>query len=333
MPPKIVILCHVEPGTVRGRSILPGFERTEGITRGLPGVVEFADRLGIPMGLALTPQALRLADIDLAGHDAGLHIHPMDPVLSERVSGQVRTSHDCLGRYAPAEQALLITAGRELFEERMGRSPRLFVAGRWSEDAATGALLRKEGFTHDGSALPGYRSPCADWSRLPRLAQPYSPAPEDYQARGSEPYVYLPVYQGLWGDHLTPETLRDLGVSHFKAAFKEALVGAADIVHIYFHSPLALDPVAMTGFAEVLEYARDGLHLSFVPPTSAVAGAQPRSRPFPPAYWARMDLTMMKSLAGRGRLGRRILGARPGRLDWEGTHPGPGSEREGSERR
>jgi len=256
----------------------------------------------------------------------GLHIHPLDPVLSKRLASDVQTRHDCLGRYAPAEQALLIAAGREMFEERMGRSPRLFVAGRWSEDATTGALLRKEGFTHDGSALPGYRSPCADWSRLPRLTQPYSPAPDAYQERGSEPYVYLPVYRGLWGHHLTPETVRDLGVWYFKAALKEAQIGAADVVHIYFHSPLALDPVAMTAFEEVLEYAREALHLSFVPPTTVVASTRPRSRPFPLAYWARIDVTMMKSFAGRGRLGQRILGSEPAPMDWDGISPSPDGE-------
>ncbi len=326
MPPKIVVLCHVEPGTVQGRTIIPGFERTEGITRGLPRVLEFADRWHIPMGLALTPQALKLADVDLAGHEAGLHIHPMDPVLSKRLAGQVRTSHDCLGRYPPAEQALLIAAACESFEARMGRRPRLFVAGRWSEDATTAALLRKEGFTHDGSALPGYRSPCADWSRVPRLAQPYSPASDDPQKRGSEPYVYLPVFQGVWGHHFTPETLRDLGVSYFKAALKEAQVGGADIVHIYFHSPLGLDPVAMAAFAEVLEYARDAMRLSFLRPTAVVASAQPRSGPFPPAYWAGIDVTLMKSFVGR-RMGRRLRGAGLDPVEWDGISTGVEGER------
>jgi hypothetical protein len=231
VPPKIVVLCHVEPGSLRGRTIVPGFDRTQGITQGLPAVLEFADRLRLPLGLAMTPQALELLDTDLAGHEPGLHLHPRDPVLVRRLAGALKTPHDCLGRYSPPDQALLIAAGRRMFEERLGRSPRLFVAGRWSESAATLARLREEGFTHDGSALPGHRSPCADWSRLPRLVQPYAPAAEDPQVRGSERFVYIPVYQGLWGHHLTPETLHDLGTSYFRAALKEAEVGGADVVH------------------------------------------------------------------------------------------------------
>ena len=326
MPPKIVILCHVEPGTVRGRTIVPGFARTEGIVRALPKVLEFADREHLPLGLALTPQALALTDVELAGHDTGLHLHPLDPELGRHVQANLHPDRDCLGRYAPEEQALLLEAGRRLFEERIGRSPRLFVAGRWSEDAATAALLRKEGFTHDGSVLPGHRSPCADWSRVPRLAQPYAPAPDDYQSRGPEPYVYLPVYQGLWGHHLTPETLLDLGVSYFKAALHEAKVGEAEVVHIYFHSPLGLDSRAMEAFGEVLAYARDDLRLGFIPPTAVAPSSRPRSRPFPMAYWARMDWTLMKSFAGRGEIGRKLAGVESSPPGWDGVSAGGGEK-------
>ncbi|HYM39214.1 MAG TPA: hypothetical protein VEY12_03575 [Thermoplasmata archaeon] len=323
VPLQAILLCHVEPGSIQGRTVVYGFERTEGIVQGLPRILEFADRLGVPMGLAMTPQALQLTDLDLAGHDVGLHIHPQDPVLSKRVMGQLRPSHDGLGRYPPADQARLIAASREIFEERTGRSPRLFVAGRWSEDAATAALLRREGFTHDGSALPGHRSPYADWSRLPRLAQPYSPSADDYQVRGSEPYVYLPVYQGLWGHHLTPEILLDVGASYFRAALDEARVGGADVVHMYLHSPLGLDSRAMAAFEEIIGYVREDLGLSFVLPTSLRPSVQPRSRPFPPAYWARMGITMMKSFAGRGELGRRLMGAGPSGTDWDGATAPP----------
>ena len=319
MPPKVVVLCHVEPGTVRGHTVEYGFDRTEGIVRALPTILEFADRLHISMGLALTPQALRLADVDLNGHEVGLHLHPLDPVLSERLVGRVRPRHDCLARYPQAEQAQLVAASRRIFEERMGRAPRLFVAGRWSEDAATAAVLRGEGFTHDGSAFPGYHSPCADWSRLPRLTQPYSPSADDYQARGSEPCVYLPVYRGLWGHPFTPEVVHDLGVSYFKAALDEARVGNADVVHIYFHSPMALDPRAMAQFEEILRYAREVLRLPFVVTSSLRPSVRSRSRPFPPANWARIDRTLIKSFLGRGELGRKLLDVPEVDPDWDGT--------------
>ncbi len=319
VPPRVLLLCHVEPGSLRGHTIIYGFDRTEGITQGLPSILEFADRVGVPMGLAMTPQALELTDVDLAGHEVGLHLHPRDPVLARHLVAGLPPEHDALGRYPRADQQRLISASRRIFEERMGRSPRLFVAGRWSEDAATPSLLQQEGFTHDGSPLPGHRSAYADWSRVSRLAQPYSPAADDYQSRGSEPYVYLPVYQGPWGHHLTPEILLDVGTAYFKAALDEARIGSADLVHIYLHSPLGLDSRAMTAFEEVVAYARDDLRLPFVLPTAVRPSLRPRSRPFPPAYWFRLNFTMIKSFAGRGELGRRIKDVRPSGPEQDGS--------------
>ncbi len=318
MPTKLVVVCHVEPGSVQGHTIVPGFERTEGIVRALPLVLEFAERLNLPIGLALTPQALRLTNMDLAGHDLGLHLHPLDPALRELLHGELLPRHDCLGRYPPVEQALLLSRACDAFEDRIGRPPRLFVAGRWSENDATAALLGEQGFTHDASALPGHRSRCADWSRVPRLCQPYASGPGDNQARGRGALTYIPVYQGLWGHHLTPETLVDLGVSYFKAALHEARVGGADIVHIYFHSPLALEPQAMAAFQEVLEYGLDRLGLTYTSVPAVRPSLQARSRPFPPAYWSRIDLQLLKSFAGRRDIGTRLMGTPAPASPWDG---------------
>ncbi len=308
---KMVILCHVEPGTVRDGEIVYGFDHEEGIVESLPRIVEFADRHEVSIGFALTPQALMLSRVDLSGHDEGVHLHPKDPVLGERVRDRVRITHDCLGRYSAEDQAILLHAAREVYEEKQGRSPRLFVAGRWSEDSATMGLLHEEGFTHDASPLPGHRSPCADWSGLPRMAQPYHPAADDRQRSGSEPLLYIPVYRGLWQDYMTPERIRSLGPSYFKAALKEAQVGGADVIHFFFHSPLGLDAAAMTAFGEVLNHARDVLGVTTVLPSTLGPSTQPAPRPFPPAYLARLDWKVAKSLIGRGRLGSRIMGTLP----------------------
>jgi len=315
---KVVTICHVEPGTIQNGRIIPGFERTEGVAKTLPRIVEFGDRCNIPIGFVLTPQAMKLSDVDLKGHEVGLHLHPMDPLLRKEVQGRLRTAGDCLGRYTAPDQALLISTARRMFEGALGHSPRLFVAGRWSEDAATLRILREQGFTHDGSPLPGHRTACADWSAIPRLAQPYAPDALDPQRRGSERYVYIPVYQGLWGHYFTPETIRDLGISYFKAALKEAQIGKADTVHIYFHSPLGLDPNIMAAFEQVVLYARDQLHLEFVVPTSLTPSSGATSAPFPPVYWVWMDLRLMKSLFGAGQLGERIMGRRSRVPDWDG---------------
>jgi hypothetical protein len=257
----------------------------------------------------MTAQALTLSRVDLGGHDVGVHLHPQDPVLAKRLGERVRITHDGLGRYPADHQALLVQAAREIFEEALGRSPRLFVAGRWSEDSATPALLAREGFTHDASPLPGHRSPFADWSRIPRLAQPYHPAAEDRQRSGSEPLLYIPVYRGIWQDYMTPERIRAVGPSYFEAGLQEARVGGADVIHFYFHSPLGLDPEAMRAFEEVLVYARDVIGAQPTLPSALTPSVRRASRPFPPAYLAHLDWRLARSLVGRNGLGRRLMGS------------------------
>ena len=321
MPLKLVIVCHVEPGILQDGKIVYRFDRPEGIVQAIPRILEFADRWEVPMGLALTPQALTLSDSAFDGHEPGVHLHPFDPVLVERVADRLHVRHDCLGQYTPEEQSVLLHEAREVYEEVLGRSPRLFVAGRWSEDAATPGLVSKEGFTHDASVLPGHRTPCADWSRIPRLAQPYHPSAEDRQRRGSEPLLYVPVGRGLWHDYMSPERIRALGRSYFEAALKEAQVGGADVLHFYFHSPLGLDTQSMEAFGDVLAYAHDVIRVTPVLPTALAPSPHFEARPFPPAYLARLDWQLAKSLVGRNGLGRRMMRVQEGTPNREGLPP------------
>ena len=329
MSVKLVVMCHVEPGTLHDGTIAYDFSHTEGIVPALDRIVAFANRFEVPMGFAMTPQALALARVDFSGHEVGVHLHPMDPALAKRVGDRVRLVHDCLGRYSPEDQAVLLHAAKEAFEEAIGRPPRLFVAGRWSEASATSSLLSREGFTHDASALPGLHSPCADWSRLPRLAQPYRPDARDRQRSGSVPLLYIPVSRGLWGDYMTPERLRDLGPSYFKAALKEAQVGGADVIQFFLHSPLGLDPTVLKAFGEVLRFARENLGIPAVLPTELSASPHARARPFPPAYLAWFDWKVAKSFVGRSDLGRRIMEVSAEQEDASGGDPkrDPGAQR------
>lgn len=303
---KIVVLCHVEPGKMVEGTIQYGFEYTQGIAKTMPALLEFADRHGARMGFVLTAISHDLIDVDLDGHDIGVHLHPRDPVLDRHLNGSVHLDHDCLARYSEADQRRFLDAALEIHRGATGHDPKLFVAGRWSEDAATTRLLSQAGFTHDASVLPGHHTACADWSGVPRLAQPFASDARGPARDRGERITFVPVYQGLWGHHLTPETIRDLGASYFKAALQEARIGGADVLHIYFHSPLALDPGTMETFGEVLDHAHDLPNTEIVRPTSLAPSSRPRSRPFPPAYLARMDWTLLKSFGGRGEVGKRL---------------------------
>lgn len=297
-PVQVLLSCHVESGTVRDRTIIFDRKHEEGITKALPQIVRFAESAGIPIALHLTAQALRLSDVDLAGFPVGLHLHPRDEVLTARLRGTVAVDSDCLARYSAADQGRLLAAAIDAFTEAQGRRPTLFVAGNWSENDDTLRLLEAAGIRYDGSALPGHVSACDDWGRLPRLAQPYRPSREDYQVPGDSSIVCVPVFQGYWRDYLSPENIHDLGVRYFMAALKEAAVGGARVVHIYFHSPMALDPYFLREFRAVVDFARDRIGADFVPPESIIAAGK-SATPFPPAYFAYLDATVLKRLFAR----------------------------------
>ncbi len=238
----------------------------------------------------------------------GIHLHPQDALLQETVGGDVKLSTDCLAHYSEEDQRALVEAASTIFEEKKGHRPRTFVAGNWSESTTTMRILIDSGYRYDGSPLPGHHSRCANWSRIPRLAQPYTPSLEDHQERGEGDLLYLPVSQGLWNHYLTPENIHLLGVSYFKAALKEAVVGGADLVHMFFHSPMALDPYFLSEFRQVLDYARDELDARPVLPPSVRPSDRPVSKPFPPAYFAYLNWQLVKGFLGRGELGRRLMG-------------------------
>lgn len=323
---RIVVFCHVEPGTTQNREIVFHPRHLEGIVATLPRIVEFADTYGLPMTFAMTPTALKANETDLDGHEVGLHLHPQDAQLRKRLGQEITLSSDCLRQYSAEDQSILIDAARHLFEREEGRSPRAFVAGNWSENAATLKLLIEAGFTLDGSPLPRHSSECAEWGRIPRLAQPYAPSPEDYQAAGSLDYLYLPVSQGLWGHYLTPELLHLLGASYFRAALKEAAVGGAEVVHMFFHSPMAMNPLFLSEFREVMDYARDHLGAELALPSSIRPSQGPLPRPFPPAYFARLNWRLAKGFLGRGQFGKRLMG--PGSA---GTSPSSSTEEESTD--
>lgn len=304
---KILLVCHVEPGTCRDREIIWGPKYEEGIGMAVSRIAEFVDEQDVPLTFAMTPCALKKNETDLSGHHVGVHLHPQDETLMAMLRG-VKLVHDCLSRYQERDQAALIDAAKEVFEQVQGQPPRTFVAGNWSESSITLRLLQTAGFLYDASPLPQYLTECADWSRIPRLAQPYHPDAGDYQRRGAMSYLYIPVFQGLWHNNLSPENIHHLGASYFVAAFREARVGGAGVVHIYFHSPMAVDPYFLSEFLPAIDYARDRLGAQFVDPSSVRASPQAVSRPFPPAYFAHMNRKLLRSFFGRGEFGARLLG-------------------------
>ena len=98
--------------------------------------------------------------VKTARYNEVLPMEVEDQIEKARIKARVQEQSRALA--AGLEERRKVEEAMQTFEERIGRSPRLFVAGRWSEDTTTAALLRQEGFTHDASALPGFLSQCAD---------------------------------------------------------------------------------------------------------------------------------------------------------------------------
>ena len=296
---KVVVFCHVESGTMRDRQIIYDRSREEGITAALPRIVEFAENRDIPITFALTAQSLTLLPIDLGGFPTGIHLHPQDAALRFVTAGSGTTASDCLRQYTLDQQRQLATACEELHVDRVGRRPGVFVAGNWSENTDTIRVLEELRIPYDGSPLPGHLSPCADWSRLPRLIGPYHPDTADIQKEGTSRLCLFPVFRGAWGEYLTPELLHLLGVSYFRAALLEATVGGLDCIALYFHSPMAIDAFYLDEFGRFVEIAQDDLDAQFVRPEAVAVTRQQRTRAYPPAYLGNLNFRLLKHLAAR----------------------------------
>ncbi len=122
--------------------------------------------------------------------------------------------------------------------------------------------------------------------------------------------LYIPVSQGLWNHYLTPEVIHLVGPSYLKAVIREAVVGGAEVVHMFFHSPMALDTSFLSEFGSVVSFAQDEPGVRFALPSGLSASEKRASKPFPPAYLAFMNRRMAKSLLGRGEFGKRLLSPR-----------------------
>lgn len=129
--------------------------------------------------------------------ELGTHLHPdfMDPDKICEPAGHDGKSNLCFLDPAIAEQKIkAITA---LFQEKTGRKPTAFRAGRWSANGAVVKVLSELGYAADVSVTPGIR--WADATRLKpvdyRFAprQPYHPSAKNLCRKGKLPILEIPV--------------------------------------------------------------------------------------------------------------------------------------------
>jgi len=85
------------------------------------------------------------------GHDAQLHLHPVQRFYYDFVQGKERREQDFIFRFPADEQRVLIEDGIRLFHQLSGRQPRAYRAGCYAGSEVTLAALKENGIAIDSS--------------------------------------------------------------------------------------------------------------------------------------------------------------------------------------
>jgi hypothetical protein len=156
--------------------------------------------------------------------------------------------------YPFEDQLELIEAGRDYLKDTLKVTPKVFVAGRWSENNDTIKALVRAGFTHDCSPPAGNKASHFDWSKLPRICMPYHPSERDYQKKGKVSLLILPISQFFPKGNVNPEVAHLVGLPWFKACFTEYYSQNLPLFHICLHSPCMTDPYFLSIMDEFFKF-------------------------------------------------------------------------------
>lgn len=163
-----------------------------------------------------------IRDIDLAGHDVGVHVHP-DHMLDSR--------RRYLWQYSKEEQYNIISKCTDFYINVLGRRPYSFRAGRYGANNDTLDVLVELGYKYDMSGF--YRSryckfePHFTCNRMKR----YKDSDLIEVPITTYKSFYLPFYER--NDQIAPE----LGALEFRKVL-DGIVnsGKADVISLLFHS-------------------------------------------------------------------------------------------------
>lgn len=261
----VIIVCHTEFGFVAGRQIIFDKKGVDGVRGGVINAKDIAEKYGAKITFAVCPETAEFFPKGIH-HEIGLHIHPGwekfrwknfewyvgDAYLRKHCRQSLNST--VLRDYPFGEQKNMIQAGACLLEEHFGTRPKVFVAGRWSENGDTMRALTTLGFTHDCSAPPHLKTDHFDWSRIPRICLPYHPDENDYQKKGGVPLLIIPISRMLFRGIANPELAPLFGYPWLKASFLEYYNQQVPIFHICFHSPSMTSPYFMNTLDKYLQF-------------------------------------------------------------------------------
>jgi peptidoglycan/xylan/chitin deacetylase (PgdA/CDA1 family) len=264
----VIITCHTELGECRGNKIL--FTKNPvGVKKAVPNILKVVKKHNAKITFVLMPEVVKYFPKSLVKDkniEIGLHIHPgwelwQDKTGQKWFMGDTylwkkykqENNSSVLIDHSYKEQYNLIKIGKKYLEKKLKIVPRVFVAGRWSENNDTIKALIKLGFTHDCTAIPSLKTSYFDWSKLPRICMPYHPSKNDYQEKGNLSLLIVPISQFWPHGGVSIDIVSRHGLGWLKACFLE-YYKQAPLFHITFHSPAMSGNYFISAFDNYLEF-------------------------------------------------------------------------------
>lgn len=269
---KVIIVCHTEFGYAEGKRIIPRIYDTDQAKKGVENTLNVVNKNNAKICFALTPGIANSMNDDIRKKlesknvEIGLHIHPDHKLLIEKGISDNRSP--ALRGYSLEEQKSMIKFGIDTIKQGFNLRPKVFVAGRWSENNDTIKALIELGLEYDCSPNPNLISEDWDWSKLPRISMPYYPSEEDYQERGSLPVLMIPISKVVTNAGASPESVPGIGLGFLKACFEEYYSQNLPVFHIYFHSPSMTSEYYMRIFDEFLKFVSEHKKAEFSFPSN-----------------------------------------------------------------
>lgn len=313
----VIIVCHTEFGFVHSRKVIADKNATGGVEEGVKNLANLAHKYGAKVTFALCPEVVEYFPKDIK-HEVGLHIHPGwqeflikgfrfyvgDSYLRQHCKQSVNST--VLRDYPYEEQLEMIETGKDYLERELGTKPRVFVAGRWSENNDTIKALIEAGFTHDCSPSPHSKADHHDWSRLPRICMPYHPSEDDYQERDDLPLLFVPISQMLRVDGVSPEIVPMVGLGWLKACFVEYYRQNLPLFHICLHSPCMTDQYYISAMDNLLRFiSKHDVKFRFTSEIEEYEEISPRTNILP--YMLGINKEITRTFLLSKILGRKLL--------------------------
>lgn len=264
---QVIVVCHTECGYVDNKELIYEKKSFDGVTKGVRNLAAIAKRYEAKITFAVMPEAANYFPKEISNHEIGLHIHSGwvekkyknfrwflgDQYLMEHCKTSNNSAE--LKNLNFEDQLNLIETGKDYLIDKLKTEPKVFVAGRFSENNDTIKALVQTGFTHDLSASPNPKSNTTSvWSKIPRICMPYHPSSDDYQKKGDLPLLIVPISQFFPFGNVSPEEARYAGISTLKACFMEYYRQNLPLFHIYVHSLCMTDSWFCSVMDELLHF-------------------------------------------------------------------------------